>query len=201
VPYNYDASSPGRLIIQYHGYGMSKEWMRDLAGDLENQADNQTIFFYPQSQYQQWQQTENSPDIVFFDQLLAYAKDRFCIGKIDVTGYSNGAFFVNYLATQRRQSISAMASVAGGLSTFTQIPFIGIHGRNDQTVPYSVGDMTRYNYASNNGCSEAWLPPDLYGCIRPQSCRAFDTVWCSWEGNHDWPKRFNSAIWDLFKHY
>ena len=201
VPADYDASIEGRLVIQYHGYGMSKEWMRNLAGDLEREADNRTIFFYPHAAYQTWQQVENGIDIQFFDQMVEYAKQKYCIGKVYVTGYSAGAFFVNWLVTQRRADISAMAYVAGGSINTILVPSIGIHGRSDQTIPYSVGNNTRYNYASNNGCSEAWLPPDLYGCIRPATCRVFDTVWCSWDGNHDWPKKFNEPIWQLFQHY
>lgn len=44
VPADYDASSEGRLIIQYHGYGMSKEWMRELAGDLGGYRSSSTAF-------------------------------------------------------------------------------------------------------------------------------------------------------------
>jgi poly(3-hydroxybutyrate) depolymerase len=201
VPDAYNSSSFGRLVIQYHGYGMSKEWMRNISGNLEMEADNKTIFFYPHAAYQTWQQTENGIDVQFFDQMIEYAKQKYCIGKVYVTGYGDGAFFVNWLITQRRADISAMAYVAGGTETTIRIPSIGIHGRNDKIVPYSVGDRTRYNYASNNGCSEVWLAPDLYGCIRPAACRVFDTVWCSWDGSHEWPRKFDEAIWDLFEHY
>lgn len=200
LPANYDNKRRGRLIIQYHGYGMTAEWMRQLAGSLEQFGDDHTVYLYPESNGPSWVVGQASPDISFFDQMIKLASDRFCIGKVYVTGYSNGAFFVNWLATQRRSQISAVASVAGGGSYWQSIPAIVIHGYQDQFVAFSQGNATRENYAYRNKCSGLWTEVTRE-CQTALGCRQGEVLWCPWNGNHDWPWFASKQIMNLFNRY
>lgn len=200
VPDGYNSARRGRLVIQFHGYGMNPTWMRQLAGSLEKFADNETVFFYPASSGPAWNQNIGSPDIRFFDDMIRFASERYCIGKVYVTGYSNGAFFVNWLATQRRSYISALASVAGGGSYWQSIPAIVIHGYQDQFVAFSQGNATRENYAYRNKCSGLWTDITRE-CQTALGCRQGEVLWCPWNGNHDWPWFASKQIMNLFNRY
>jgi polyhydroxybutyrate depolymerase len=200
VPENYDNLVPGRLIIAFHGYGMNSGWMHSLVGGLEGKADNHAVFFYPQSSGPSWQQWSGSQDVQFFDWMVEHAKSRYCIGKIYAEGFSNGAFFVNWLTTQKRSSLSAVA-VAGGGGGGADIPAIVIHGYQDQFVSFGSGDSTRWSYYNANQCqgSFTWIGPD--NCQRAVKCAKNDIVWCPWNGPHHWPDFAHQAVWDLFKRY
>jgi len=200
VPANYNAQKRGRLVIQFHGYGMNPAWMRQLSGSLEKYADNETVFFYPATQGPAWNQNGNSPDVQFFDDMVTFANDRFCIGKVYVTGYSNGAFFVNWLASQRRNKITALASVAGGGGYWVSLPAIVVHGYQDTFVSFTEGNQTRENYASRNLCTGQWNQITRE-CQSAANCMLGDVIWCPWNGNHDWPWFASEQIWNLFKRY
>ena len=200
VPDNYNSRVRGNLIIQYHGYGMNPAWMRQLSGSLEKYAGDNSVFFYPASAGPAWQVMQGGPDVQFFDAMVRKAARKFCIGKVYVTGYSNGAFFVNWLTYQRRQSITAVASVAGGGSYGTAIPAAVVHGYQDSFVSFSAGNMTREGYGRDNQCT-GWVPTPPNECQRAVGCKLGEVTWCPWNGNHDWPWFASGAIWDLFKRY
>lgn len=200
APEGYNSARRGRLVIQFHGYGMNPTWMRQLSGSLEKFADNETVFFYPATQGPAWLQQTGGGDVRFFDDMIRFASERYCIGKVYVTGYSNGAFFVNWLATERRPYISALASVAGGGSYWVSVPAIVIHGYTDSFVSFTQGNATRENYASRNQCTGTWdyVSKD---CQAPKHCRQGNVLWCPWNGSHDWPWFASEQIWNLFKQY
>lgn len=200
VPDNYKSRVRGNLIIQFHGYGMNPAWMRQLSGSLEKYADDKTVFFYPATLGAAWQQYPGSADVQFFDDMVREASRKFCIGKVFITGYSNGAFFVNWLAPLKRNVISAVAAVAGGGSFWGSIPAIVIHGYQDSWVSYTLGNATRENYAFRNLCN-GWTPTPPNECQRATGCKLGEVVWCPWQGNHDWPWFASGAIWNLFKRY
>ena len=199
VPDSYDNKEPGRLIIAFHGYGMNSGWMHDLVGGIEGKADNHAVFFYPQTVGPAWQQYAGSGDVQFFDWMLEYAKSHFCIEKIYAVGFSNGGFFVHWLATQKRGSLSAIA-VAGAGGGGANIPALIVHGYSDQYVGFGNGDSSRWQYYNSNQCHGSWthLGPD--NCQHPDQC-GNDVVWCPWNGPHHWPDFAHEAAWNLFKRY
>lgn len=201
VPSDYNSSRRGSLVIQFHGYGMNPTWMRQLSGSLEKFADNETVFFYPATLGPAWQVGPNSADVRFFDDMIRFAQERYCIGKVYVTGYSNGAFFVNWLATQRRPYITALASVAGGGSYWVSIPAIVVHGYQDSWVSFTQGNATRENYAMRNVCTQGKWNQLTRECQAADGCRQGPVIWCPWNGNHDWPWFASQQIWNLFKRY
>jgi len=91
-------------------------------------------------------------DIAFVDAILAQTEQDYHVdrGRIDATGFSNGAIFCHYLAAHRSDVFAAIAPVSGTIA----IPFsawfhpdfpvslLEVHGTSDPIVPYQGGKIT-----------------------------------------------------------
>ena len=199
---NYNHNSKHALVIGYHGLGLDgtsprvdHKWpiIEDLAGD-------KAIFIYGNALGGQWSAGPDSPDVLFFDEIVKTVGDLYCIDKkrVFVHGFSNGAFFVNDLVTMRKDAIRGVISVAGG-GTGAKIPAMIIHGIQDPNVGYySYAPSTVNAYAQANGCK---MPTNAEE-IKLDTCQLLDGCpkdlpvrFCRWNGNHHWPEFTLPEVW------
>lgn len=204
VANDYDATRPHALVIGYHGYGLDgnsprqhHQWnlVEDMAGDA-------AIFIYANSLGPSWNGRSNSPDVLFFDEIIKQTAATLCVdtARVFVHGFSNGSQFVNSLVGQRPSSIRGVISVAGAGGGNARIPVMIIHGTTDGTIAYGNGQQSVGNYARSNACKTpvdfARLPMDQ--CTPIEGCpEDAPVVFCPWGGNHHWPAFTLAPVWQM----
>ena len=129
VPNSYQPGQPHALVVAFHGRTNSNEQARRYFG-LEDAIPN-AIFVYPSGLRQGGSYTwsdpgdsaENLRDYAFFDEILRELSATYCLDerRVFVVGHSLGASFANSLACAR-DSVRAVASLAGGISGTTCTP-------------------------------------------------------------------------------
>ena len=202
------------LVIVWHGWGGRPESMMRI---IDPERDwSEAIVVAPEgeprrfpglgfSSHPGWQTSEgefDDRDLEFFDRLLEDLLETGCVDpkRVFSTGFSNGGFFSNLLACTRSQSIAAIAPVAGGLWAKTcdgSLPALVSHGTRDRVVAYTEGEKSFAHWVKQNGCE---TPPKIVssGCVSAENCR-FETVFCSFKGDHSWPGKGSSNIIEFLK--
>jgi poly(3-hydroxybutyrate) depolymerase len=162
VPKSLDPKIPSPLVFAYHGYGDTKESMAEYT-QLDKLAEqHKFVLVYPEGrvdgQNHYWNVTPSAArhDVEFFDELYdhvtgAYNIDR---NRVYLTGISNGAFFINLLASQRATRVAAIASHSGGIGPVGQkqpqlkkkYAVLIIHGDKDETIKLKTGQHARDVY-------------------------------------------------------
>lgn len=196
------------LIIVWHGWGGRPEHMIRMIDPERNWSE--AIVVAPEgeprrfpglgfSTHPGWQASEgefDDRDLELFDRLLEDLTETGCVDPTRVfsTGFSNGGFFSNLLACTRSQSITAIAPVAGGVwakKCEGSLPVLVSHGTRDRVVSFAEGEKSFAHWVKENGCE---APPKLVssGCVSAEGCR-FETVFCTFEGDHRWPRKKGSA--------
>jgi poly(3-hydroxybutyrate) depolymerase len=199
---NYDANRRHILIIGYHGLGLDGTSPRrdHKWTTLEESSGDAAIFLYANAAGGSWSGGANSRDVNFFDELVRATGDEFCLEKsrVFVHGFSNGAFFVNSLASVRTTAIRGVISVAGG-GGGAKIPVMVIHGKQDPNVGfYGSAPGTVDAYVRANGCKARPNLDQLKAdtCQLIEGCPANLPVWvCPWNGNHHWPEFTLPDVW------
>ena len=104
-------------------------------------------------------------DPAFLDAVIKDAAGRFGldVGRVYITGMSNGSMMAERYAALRPGTVRAVAGVSGTMDLTTRIggavPFLHIHGTADTSVPYEGGvgeGMTRTNFDSVDDLVQAW---------------------------------------------
>lgn len=137
---------------------------------------------------------------------------------VDVAGFSNGGFFVEYLACTHPEWIRGGLSVAGGMpmpgETCTPskpVRLVRIHGKADERVPFDGGEWRGHqlpsyhqsfvDWRSRIGCSNAPVPA-YYGhaaCRTQLACPNGSLATCEVESlGHSWPTVRATGL-DVFK--
>jgi len=201
---------------------------------IESASNNGAIFVYPDGLPSGggdggtgWDLSATGIDIAFFDALLAYVSDNYCIDRkrIFSSGHSFGAMFTNYLGCYRGDVLRAIAPVAGmppssfgrgNTSCVGDVGAIIIHGENDTTVDYTTGGIASRDYwGDRNGCSMSTDPVAITpsACVEYQGCQPdLPLVWCVHTQGHNWPTTRNcgdggicfdggAAIWEFFAQF
>ncbi|HVJ21165.1 MAG TPA: hypothetical protein VM686_37395, partial [Polyangiaceae bacterium] len=140
----------------------------------------------------------DSPDLAYFDQVLAEISAKYCIdmGQLYVAGWSSGAWLSNYLACARGNVLRGTSSGSGGIQ-FEHGACTG--GAISMIFPGDAGDETELDQAigaavardllvQTNGCSTT--PVDMpYGDVTCQvygDCAA-PIAYCPDPGGHGGP--------------
>lgn len=220
VPSNYDHQRAMPVIYTFHGAGAeggpTSTWL-----SVQKNVENNAVVVFPDADSangRNWDRS-GSNDLNFFDALRNEIDNTLCIDttKRFAIGFSQGAYFVNYLGCNRQSSLRAIAAGAGGFSSAScNAPnnVLVTHNANDPTVPISRGEDARDRWISVNGCNPnikepAGLPQ---ACDRYPSCSSGKpVVWCEdtydyrWDGgagewNHSIrPPQYLQVIWSYFK--
>ncbi len=189
VPKEISSDKAVPILFAFHAYhGKIKTSMHRYT-KLDQLAQKEGfILVYPNTVEPRWSfDRENNPDIAFFDSLLKYLASQYNVdlNRIYAAGMSNGAYFVNILASQRSETIAAIAAHSGELPLETieakrKYPVMIIHGAKDKIVKVSEGRKMRDVY-KKEGHEVVYIEiPDL------------DHTW-AWE-EHD----INRKIWAFF---
>jgi poly(3-hydroxybutyrate) depolymerase len=131
------------LIVGFHGYrGEVKVWMHDYTQFEALIPDHHFIIVYPEAPIS-WSSRSDSPDLAFFDQLVAELSVKLPVDKSRVyaLGHSNGAGFASALLHFRPKTVAAVAAYAGlGRAHVIapddpKTPLFVLWGENDEFAP------------------------------------------------------------------
>lgn len=158
VPDKIDGQAAVPLLLAYHGLGDSKETM-PVYSRLDQLAEQRRfILVYPNASKQRWHIAPEAAreDVAFFDELYDYLTARYNIdrNRVYLTGMSNGAFFINLLASERSDRIAAIGVHSGGIGLVSLKPLqvrhkyavMIVHGDKDQIVKLETARNTRDVY-------------------------------------------------------
>jgi predicted peptidase len=141
----------------------------------------------------------NSPELPYFDQVLAEVEAEYCIdkSKVFVSGYSSGAWFTGLMACNRASVIAGVGLAAGGLQLnhdpcTGQTAGIIVRGTGDGGTPEAQTLALVDSLVMRNGCSKTTMPWDpgetafnSGPCLAYQGCQAgFPVVYCAVPGGH-----------------
>jgi len=147
VPDSLDLKKPAPLVFAFHGFGDSKDTMPRYSRLDELAAKEGFILVYPNGLNRDWPIAflHLKGELDFFDALCKRIEEAYNVdaGRIYLTGMSNGAIFVNLLASQRSEKIAAIAPHSGNLGALAirgikakrKYPVMIIHGDEDKLIP------------------------------------------------------------------
>lgn len=189
VPKSVNLKAPAPLVFAFHGLLDNKDLMPRYSR-LDDLAEKQGfILVYPNSRGLHWPLVLDwaKQDLAFFDAIRTNVISQYNIDlrRVYLVGMSNGAYFVNLLASQRSDKIAAIALHSGGLGLVNpaklkvrhKYPVMIIHGSDDSIVPVGEGRRTRDAYKRAGYEVEYVEVPDL---------------------NHFWAADANGRIWKFF---
>ncbi len=142
----------------------------------------------------------NSPEVPYFDAVLAEAEAEFCIdkGKVYMGGWSSGGWFTTLLGCTRSNVIKGIGWASAGLqlnhaACMGAMPAILERGVDDTGTPLAQTDAAREDLRLRNGCStetEPWDPGETAfatsTCVSYKGCTpGFPLVWCPIPGGHN----------------
>ncbi len=157
----------------------------------------------------------NTPELSYFDTMLADVEGIFCIdkSKVFIAGYSSGAWDAYTLAFARGGVIRGIATAAGGLRPMrppsSNLPFAALllTGAGDTSNPIdgpTGGAAARDQVLKQNGCvgtaTTDWTVLAGGACKQYTGCpAAFPVVWCTPPGGHtDGGASYGPAIWTFW---
>ena len=216
IPASYELNTPLALVITLHGTANLASFWRDVY-DLEEQADGEAIFVYPnalpnangETKYQAFDR--NSDDFAFVDALIEEVEDDHCIDRdrVFVTGFSLGGTFAANLGCWRGEAFRAIAPVgAGGGPSVTPLSdcvgeVADWQAAGDEDAQHRPGSMFILDrYISANGCADTRTETTPSGCYAYDSCRPeTPTTWCNYPGGHEWPRMATVGVWSFFARF
>jgi hypothetical protein len=141
----------------------------------------------------------NSPELPYFDQVLAEVEAEYCIDKSKVyqAGYSSGGWFSGLMSCNRATVLGGVGWSAAGLQLnhdpcTGQVPAIVVRGTGDNGTPEAQTLAAIDSLRMRNGCTSMTAPWDpgekLFNsapCVEYQGCQAgFPVVYCAVPGGH-----------------
>jgi polyhydroxybutyrate depolymerase len=141
-------SRPLPLVIDLHGYSESAAIQTDVSDWATFGDTHGLVAVAPQINrtVQLWDTGLGSSDLAWFGTLLNTVEANECVdrNRVDVDGYSDGAFMTSAVACQFASQVAAVAPVAGiqavsGCHPSRPVPVIAFHGTADPFVSYGGG--------------------------------------------------------------
>jgi polyhydroxybutyrate depolymerase len=141
-------SRPLPLVIDLHGYSESAAIQTDVSDWFAFGDTHGLIAVAPQINrtVQLWNTGLGSTDLAWFGKLLTTVEADECVdrNRVDVDGYSDGAFMASAVACQFASQVAAIAPVAGiqavsGCRPSRPVPVIAFHGTDDPFVSFGGG--------------------------------------------------------------
>lgn len=213
LPHDYDGRSARPVLLAYHGLAGSAEEFAEESGFDEIWPE--AIRVYPQGVFRVfprpgfrgdgWQIRAgelDDRDLRFFDALVAWLSERYCIElrAVFATGFSNGGFFSNLLGCERPHAVAAIAPAAGAMECMPRepVPAIVLHGTADRTIEFDLGVAAARRWATLDGCA-AGSHEDGHGC-KIRSCpHGGEVALCAFPVSHRYGPSFSRAIVDFFR--
>ena len=166
VPTTVDGSSRLALVLNFHGF--SSNGMQQAAlSDYEEFAEDEGFVVAHPTGVPATRDTRNSweladfddpgkDDLAFANELLDLLVEDYCVdeSRVYATGMSGGGMFTSRLVCDMSDRIAAASSVAAiqfseTCSPERAVPFMAIHGTEDQVVPFD-GDASSSRLAGED---------------------------------------------------
>ena len=160
VPTTFDGDSRLPLVLNFHGFGSNGDQQATFTGYEDLSEAEGFIVAHPTgvpatgdvNGRNSWEFPDiDDPakdDLAFIDELLDLLIADWCVdeSRVYATGMSGGGLFTSRLVCDMSDRIAAAVSVAGiaysdSCDPARAVPFIAIHGTDDETVPFD-GDLT-----------------------------------------------------------
>jgi polyhydroxybutyrate depolymerase len=142
------------VIISLHGRFGTGEKMMDFADFRSIAEKDKFIIVCPSGIDRSWNDGRGTPaqkkginDVKFIDQLITYITNTYNgdIGRVYITGMSNGGFMASRLACELSSRIAAVAVVAASMGKDVTyhpkkaMPIMYIQGTKDPLIPFTGG--------------------------------------------------------------
>jgi polyhydroxybutyrate depolymerase len=212
VPSGYVATQPIPVAFGFHGRGgdgqQGLSWGMHTAATGTGQKG---LFIYPDGVDQGssgtgWDEKQTGDDVTFFDAMLAWAGDNFCIdeNRVFVAGFSWGCDFSNTLGCYRGDKIRAINCFSGGLynsgcGTVTPA-YRTTYSTPDGTDAYSQADFDKAvnRYKTALGCSDTTQATTPGPCLAYQGCSK-PVIYCQYPNmGHSVPPNGGVHAWGFF---
>ncbi len=172
-----------KIVVGLHGFGDTPRRFAYYTG-LHNALDSETLVLYPfasdptkQGTKRGWNSgfccgsgwLNNVDDSGFIMALIDTMKQEYNApdAKVYITGFSNGAFMTQRLATDYPDLIDGVAAVSGSIGTNKTkleprkpIPILLMHGKQDTIVPFNGGVGSSdpdFTWLSHEDTLKTWL--------------------------------------------
>ncbi|MHB8684047.1 MAG: CE1 family esterase [Dehalococcoidia bacterium] len=159
VPTGYQGTSPTPVVLLFHGFALSADFMRSYTKFSDVADAHQFILIIPNGsgspQYWNSNGVPGGPnDVAFVRDLLAKVGSELCVdpARVYAAGYSNGGGMAQLLACELPRQIAAVGLVASEYGPCdARVPMIAFHGTADPVLPFEG--------AGGTGAGSASFPP------------------------------------------
>jgi poly(3-hydroxybutyrate) depolymerase len=212
LPTGYDPKRAYRTIVALHPCGGSGNPTSNIP--IQNESKGDAIILAGNSTAVCWNSQErNSPDVVYFDDMMKFAEDNYCIdeARVFAMGYSSGSWMATLLGCERADVLRGQAQVSGGISLGVQpanckgkIAALFIHDTQDPNNTINGGRAARDRLIHRDECdatSSPWAPSP---CAQYDNCTSgYPVVWCETTGKgHDRQDTLSvPAMWKFFSQF
>ena len=201
VPSNYDQTKPYRLVFGMHCMGSSDSAVSGNDGFYRLKpldTGNTTIWVAPQGYTDSapWRGGDNK-DHVLFEDLVALMKSNLCIdtSRVFSVGFSFGAMFTNSLAQTHQDILRGVVVYATAdyniyfpQNTGKPLAYMGVHGTDDKTCPFTSGRGSKDRFVKNNKCKVPSSVPEATSSthvIYDYECPSnYPVKWATHNGGH-----------------
>jgi polyhydroxybutyrate depolymerase len=204
LPENYDPARAYPVVFLFHGCGNETNNVR-----MESVIGEDAVMVRGRAVEDCWDTGTNSPDLAFFDAMVADVEARLCIdtSRRFAVGYSSGSWLINTIECVRGGVLRAAGSVAGGAPRRNDcsgmIARVFVHDLDDNDNDISGSETERDRLLDVNGCDTTTepVPEDPEPCARYQGCEpGYPVIWCetAGEGHGRQDGLAAEASWKLF---
>ena len=220
APRNPIAGRAYPLIFVMHGDGGDGPGFHE-ATPFEAASGDNAVLVYPTGIHAGWdiETAKDNRDHAFLIAVVNDMSAKYSINrkKIFGTGYSSGAYVMNFMACEHPGFFRAIASNAGSApygrsDTFPNgytrcqgqkpLPMLALHGDRDYTVTLQSGRFSADYWAYVNGCDAGTVETTGYPqCQGFRNCKdGNDVGYCEIAGLGHWVwDRHAEASWTFFK--
>ncbi len=204
-PKNYDASKAYPVVVWGQGCGQSKaEDTQVSSGPVAENAIQVELLANPKNHncYSAGPDGDHadSPELPYFDAVLAEAEANFCIdtGKVYMSGWSSGGWLSALVSCTRANVIKATAWASAGLQNnhpdcMGPVPAVIERATGDTGTMLDRTMAALESIRVRNGCSTETEPWDVgekqfdsSTCVSYKGCMpGFPLVWCPIPGMHN----------------
>jgi polyhydroxybutyrate depolymerase len=210
------------LVFVLHGDGGDGPGFQH-ASPFEQASGDEAIVVYPSGIGATWdiETATGNRDHALLEAIAErFVRDDLATrGRVYGTGYSSGAFVINFMACAKPGFFRAIASNAGSApyqraesfpNGYTKcpaqkpVPMLALHGTRDFAVTLQSGRFSADYWAYVNGCALGhWETTGYAECHAFTGCeKGNDVAYCELEGLGHWVwERHAEATWSFFRQH
>jgi polyhydroxybutyrate depolymerase len=221
VPASWNADHRWPIAFAFHGDGGTGAGMRAMG--LEQASEDAAILVYPDATQASGRSFDietpydGNADMQLFSDILASLEGSHCAdpGRVYATGFSRGAFFVNFLNCRLGDTVLKGIAAHSGSGPYgddydddghfvCQAPAAAallIHGQDDTVVPISDARYTYGQWTWADGCDGTTSGYGHDPCVQQDGCdTGKPVVWCAIPGmGHELWADTGPVVWGFFE--